>query len=61
MHMICIFAARDKCYAHDFSSILIIIHTLEKSAKVSEGPRQRALNTVYKGALISKLAYGIPA
>jgi len=37
-----------------------LIHTLAKSVKLNWGLKQEALNTIYKGAILSLLMYGVP-
>jgi len=37
-----------------------LIHTFAKSAKLNWGLKQEALNTIYKGAILSLLLYGAP-
>jgi len=37
-----------------------LIHTLSKSAKLSRGLKHEALNTIYKGAILPLMLYGVP-
>ena len=37
-----------------------LLHSLSKSAKVSWGLKYKALKTIYKGAILPLLLYGVP-
>ncbi|KAK9729739.1 hypothetical protein QE152_g15819 [Popillia japonica] len=37
------------------------VHALARSAKIFWGLREKALDTIYKGAILPILAYGVPA